>query len=149
MPKYMIQATYVGEGINGLLEEGGTKRREAVSRTIEEMGGILESFYYTFGDSDVIGIADMPDNISSAAFSLIVNASGIVNAKTTVLISAAASQLENNVSRIDSVVLDPALSQSGKEHLLLNPYPRAQYGHSHQLLPPVFFHLRSQFQDDR
>jgi hypothetical protein len=30
MPKYMIQASYVGEGLQGLLKEGGTKRREAV-----------------------------------------------------------------------------------------------------------------------
>jgi len=88
MPKYLIQASYIGEGINGLLKEGGTKRRETVAQTIEGMGGKLESFYYTFGDYDVLGIADMPDNVSSAAFSIMINASGVVSAKTTVLITA-------------------------------------------------------------
>ena len=87
MPKYMIQASYVGEGLKGLLNEGGTKRREAVAKAIEGMGGKMESFYYAYGDFDVVGIADMPDNVSSVAFSLMVNASGVINAKTTVLIT--------------------------------------------------------------
>ena len=87
MPKYMIQASYVGDGLKGLLKEGGTKRRETVARVIEGMGGKLESLYYAFGDYDVVGIAEMPDNISSAAFSLTVNASGVIKAKTTVLLT--------------------------------------------------------------
>ena len=87
MPKYMIQASYVGEGLKGLLNEGGTKRRETVAKAIEGMGGTLELFYYAYGDYDVVGIADMPDNVSSVAFSLMVNASGVINAKTTVLLT--------------------------------------------------------------
>ena len=87
MPKYMIQATYVGDGLKGLLKEGGTQRRETVARVIESMGVKLESLYYAFGDYDVVGIAEMPDNISSAAFALTVNASGAIKAKTTVLLT--------------------------------------------------------------
>ena len=87
MPKYMIQASYVGEGLKGLLNEGGTKRRETVAKAIEGMGGTLESFYYAYGDYDVVGIVDMPDNVNSVAFSLMVNASGVIKAKTTVLLT--------------------------------------------------------------
>ena len=87
MPKYMIQASYVGEGLKGLLKEGGTKRKETVAQVIESMGGTLESFYYAFGDYDVVGVAEMPDNVSSVAFSMMINASGAINAKTTVLLS--------------------------------------------------------------
>ena len=87
MPKYMIQASYVGEGLKGLLKEGGTKRKDTVAQVIEGMGGKLESFYYAFGDYDVVGVADMPDNLSSVAFSLMINASGMINAKTTVLLT--------------------------------------------------------------
>ena len=36
--KYMIQASYVGEGLKGLLKEGGTKRRDTVAQVIEGMG---------------------------------------------------------------------------------------------------------------
>jgi uncharacterized protein with GYD domain len=39
------------------------------------------------GDYDVFGIADMPDNVSSVAFSMMINASGVINAKTTVLLT--------------------------------------------------------------
>ena len=42
---------------------------------------------YAFGDYDVFGVADMPDNISGVAFSMMVNASGAINAKTTVLLT--------------------------------------------------------------
>lgn len=87
MPKYLIQASYVGEGLKGLLKEGGSSRRETVEKVIEGMGGTLESFYYAFGDYDVFGIADMPDNVSAAAFSLMINASGVINGKTTVLLT--------------------------------------------------------------
>ena len=87
MPKYLIQASYVGEGLKGLLREGGSKRQETVKKTIEGMGGTLESFYYAFGDYDVLAIADMPDNVSAAAFSLMINASGVINGKTTVLLT--------------------------------------------------------------
>ena len=87
MPKYMIQASYVGDGVKGLLKEGGTKRRETVAQVIEGMGGKLETFYYAFGDYDVYGIADMPDNVSCVAFSLMVNASGLINAKTVALLT--------------------------------------------------------------
>ena len=50
MPKFMVQANYVGEGVKGLLKEGGTKRRETVEQVIKGMGDKLESFYYAFGD---------------------------------------------------------------------------------------------------
>jgi uncharacterized protein with GYD domain len=83
----MVQASYVSDGLKGLLNEGGTKRRETVAKAIEGMGGTLESFYYAYGDYDVVGIVDMPDNVSSVAFSLMVNASGIIKAKTTVLLT--------------------------------------------------------------
>lgn len=87
MPKYMVQASYVGEGLKGLIKEGGTKRRQTVAQVIEAMGGKLESFYYAFGDYDVIGVVEMPDNASSVAFSLMINASGVISAKTTVLLT--------------------------------------------------------------
>jgi uncharacterized protein with GYD domain len=87
MPKYLIQASYVGEGLKGLLKEGGSSRRAAVETVIMGMGGTLESFYYAFGENDVVGIGDFPDNVTAAAFSLAVNASGAVKAKTTVLMT--------------------------------------------------------------
>ena len=87
MPKFLIQANYVGEGIKGLLKEGGTSRRAAAEKAIKSMGGTLETFYYAFGDTDAFVIADLPDNISTAALALTIGASGAVTVKTTVLIT--------------------------------------------------------------
>ena len=87
MPKYLVQASYVGEGLKGLIKEGGSSRRDTVAKVIEGLGGKLETFYYAFGDFDVLGIADMPDSVSALAFSLAVNASGGINAKTIVLVT--------------------------------------------------------------
>lgn len=87
MPKYLIQASYVGEGLKGLLKEGGSSRRATVEKVIAGMGGTLESFYYAFGQDDVIGIADFPDNETAASFSLATNNSGLVRVRTTVLMT--------------------------------------------------------------
>ncbi|MBI1880763.1 MAG: GYD domain-containing protein [Chloroflexi bacterium] len=87
MPRYLFHGNYVGEGLKGLLKDGGSKRREAVAKLLEGMGGKVEAFYYAFGDEDVFVICDMPDNASAAALSLVVNASGAVAIKTTVLMT--------------------------------------------------------------
>ena len=87
MPKYLLQANYVGEGVKGLLKEGGTKRRAAVEKAFKSAGVTLEAFYYAFGETDVYVIADAPNNASMAAIALTVSASGVVTIKTTVLLT--------------------------------------------------------------
>lgn len=86
MAKYLWQANYVGEGLKGLLKEGGTGRRAVVEKAVSSMGGKLEAFYYAFGETDVYAIADMPDNVSAAAFALTIKASGFT-LKTIVLLT--------------------------------------------------------------
>ena len=88
MPKYLVQANYVGEGLKGLLKEGGSSRRAAVEKLFGSVGGRVEAFYYAFGDTDLFVIADVPDNVTAAALSLIVNAAGTATAKVTVLLTA-------------------------------------------------------------
>ena len=87
MGKYLWQANYVGEGLKGLLKEGGSSRRAVVEKIIDSMGGKLEAFYYAFGKTDLYAIVEMPDNVSVAAFALTVAASGAVTLKTTVLMT--------------------------------------------------------------
>jgi len=87
MPKYLFQGSYTEQGLKGLLKEGGSKRREAVEQLAKGMGGTLEVFYYAFGDDDFFIICDVPDNVDATAVSLMVNASGAVKARVTVLIT--------------------------------------------------------------
>ena len=87
MPKYLSRTSYTAEGLKGLLKDGGTKRKQSMERLAESLGGKLEAFYYAFGDDDLFAIWDMPDNVTVAAVSIIVNASGTGNAKVTVLLT--------------------------------------------------------------
>ena len=87
MAKYLIQANYVGEGIKGLLKDGGSARRAAVEKLLASVGGKVDSFYYAFGDTDAYVIVDAPDNVTTAAVALTVAASGLVTIKSTVLLT--------------------------------------------------------------
>ena len=87
MAKYLFQAKYTAKGLEGLLKEGGSKRRKAVEKALKSLGGTLEAFYYAFGDTDVICVADLPDNVNATTFSLQVIAAGGAKLKTTVLIT--------------------------------------------------------------
>jgi uncharacterized protein with GYD domain len=85
--KYLIQASYVGDGVQGLRKEGGSARRTAVEKACASVGGKLDVFYYAFGESDVIAIVDLKDNVTAAGTALLFAASGKVDIKTTVLLT--------------------------------------------------------------
>ena len=87
MPKYLFEARYSPEGAIGLAKEGGTGRRDAVKKHLEDVGGNLESMYFAFGDVDCVVIVDLPDNVSAAALSLAVNESGLIASRTIVLLT--------------------------------------------------------------
>jgi uncharacterized protein with GYD domain len=87
MPKYLVQVNYVGEGIKGLLKEGGSSRRDVVEKLIKSLGGTMEAFYYAFGETDLFVIAEVPDNTSMAAIALTVTATGTVTVRTTMLLT--------------------------------------------------------------
>lgn len=87
MAKYLIHGNYVGEGIKGLLKEGGSSRRAVVEKLVSSLDGSVEAVYYAFGETDIFVIVDMPDNASMTALALVVGASGAVTVKTTVLMT--------------------------------------------------------------
>lgn len=87
MPKYLIEATYNAEGARGLMKDGGSKRREAAKAAIKSVGGKMESFYFAFGGTDAFVVFDAPDNASAAAASGAINASGLVQSRTVVLLA--------------------------------------------------------------
>ena len=87
MGKYMFQATYTGKGLVGLLKEGGSRRRAALTQTIEAMGGDVEGLYYAFGQTDLYVICELPDDATAAAVSLNIANAGALNIKVTVLVT--------------------------------------------------------------
>ena len=87
MPKFLVQASYTAEGFQGLRKDGGSGRKEATIKAVESLGGKVEAFYFGFGEYDAHVIADLPDNIAAARIGVAVASSGLVKAKTTVLLT--------------------------------------------------------------
>ena len=89
MPRYLIEGSYTEEGAKGLMKEGGTARRDTVTKLIEGMGGKVEAFYYSFGIRDVVVIYTVPDDATALALSMAVNQSGKVRLTTYPLLDVA------------------------------------------------------------
>jgi uncharacterized protein with GYD domain len=87
MAKYLFQASYTSEGLQGLTRDGASSRRSAIETTVGHLGGRLEAFYYAFGEVDAYVLVDLPDNVSANALSLVINRSGMVHLKTIVLMT--------------------------------------------------------------
>ena len=47
----------------------------------------MESFYFAFGDRDVYTVVDVPDNESAVALAIAVGSTGLVDIRTTPLVS--------------------------------------------------------------
>ena len=87
MPTYLFEVSYTLEGTKGLLAEGGSSRRDTVKKLVEGLGGKLQSFHYAFGEDDCYVIVDLPDDVTAAATSLAVGASGAASITTKVLLA--------------------------------------------------------------
>jgi uncharacterized protein with GYD domain len=88
MAKYLLTASYTADGVKGLMKDGGSKRQQAAEAAVKSVGGRMEAFYFAFGQHDAIVLIDAPDNASVAAASMAINASGAVQTKTVVLLTA-------------------------------------------------------------
>ncbi len=83
MPKYLFGR----QTLKRVVKEGGPRRREAVTKKFEGLGGTLDSIFFASGDIDVFVVADRPDNETVAAASLAVKQSCVVTAKVVVLMT--------------------------------------------------------------
>ena len=89
MAKFLVCGNYIGEGIQGLLGEGGSSRVSVIEKLAASLGGKVECVYYAFGEYDIYGILDMPDNASMAAFAMKATSGGRVALKSVALMTAA------------------------------------------------------------
>jgi uncharacterized protein with GYD domain len=85
--RYLFQLAYTPESWAAQLKNP-QNRIEAVTPIIEGLGGRIESSYFAFGDYDLIGVLELPDNVSATAFAMAVIAGGAVKTyKTTPLMT--------------------------------------------------------------
>ena len=87
MAKYLWNFSYTVDGTKGFIKEGAVGRKAAVEALLASVGGTLEAYYFAFGESDAVLIADLPANADAAAISLAIGASGAGTVKTTVLMT--------------------------------------------------------------
>jgi uncharacterized protein with GYD domain len=87
MPKYLLDVSYTLEGVRGVVAKGGNARKDAAQAAAESAGGTLDLFYFAFGGTDVVTIADLPDNEAAAALALAVTAGGGATVRTVVLLT--------------------------------------------------------------
>jgi uncharacterized protein with GYD domain len=87
MPKYLIEASYTAEGLQGLQKDKASGRKQAVTKLVEGLEGKVEALYFALGERDVILIIDVPDIVSGAALAIGVAATGLVRTKSTALLT--------------------------------------------------------------
>jgi uncharacterized protein with GYD domain len=89
MSSYLLQLSYTTDAWAALIKHP-ENRVDAVRKVVEKLGGKVGAFWASFGDYDLVGILEMPDNISAAAFAVAVAGGGACrNVKTTPLLSLA------------------------------------------------------------
>ena len=88
MPLYMSQVSYTSEAW-AAMTQNPEDRSEVFGGLTESMGGRLRSWYYSFGEYDVVVTYEAPDESTAAAIVLAATSSGhLSRVKTTVLLSA-------------------------------------------------------------
>lgn len=86
MPTFLFEASYTSEAWSNQLKKP-TNRIQAVHPIVEKAGGRIVSAYYAFGETDLIVIAELPDNQAAAALSMAFAAGGALSkCNVTVLI---------------------------------------------------------------
>ena len=82
MAHYLFQVSYTAAAWAAFLKNP-PDRSKAVTGAVEELGGKVEGFWMSFGESDIIGVVQMPDNVSMAAFAFAVAAGGACKSVNT------------------------------------------------------------------
>jgi len=87
MAGYLLQISYSSEAWAALVKRP-QNRIEAVRKVVDKLGGSVGAFWMSFGDYDLVGFLEMPDNVSAAAFAVAVAAGGACRSvKTTPLLT--------------------------------------------------------------
>ncbi len=86
MAEYLMQLSYSSEAWAAMIKRP-ENRVEAVRKVVEKLGGKVGGFWMSFGEHDMVGLLEMPDNVSVADFAMAISAGGACkNVKTTPLL---------------------------------------------------------------
>jgi uncharacterized protein with GYD domain len=87
MAHYLIEVGYTPQSWSSQIDSQANVV-ERITPAVKAGKGAIQSLYYAFGDSDLIGVIDFPTPEDAAAFALAVNSSGALRSyKTTPLLT--------------------------------------------------------------
>lgn len=87
MAYFLVQASYGAPSV-GAMVKNPQDRAAAIRPLLEKLGGKLHGMWLSFGEYDLVAIAEMPDSVTAAAFSMAVGAGGAMSAyRTTPLLT--------------------------------------------------------------
>jgi len=90
MPIYMYQAAYTAESWAAQMKNPQNRVESVGRQACEAVGGKLIGGWYSFGDYDLVIIAEVPNNESMAAIALAIASGGAIKAShTTILMTGA------------------------------------------------------------
>ena len=77
MPKYMYQVSYTSESWATQVASP-QDREQQVGQVVERLGGKIETFYYAFGEYDIVLVADFPDDAPGIVLAPIVDQNDLI-----------------------------------------------------------------------
>jgi uncharacterized protein with GYD domain len=98
MPKFLMKAQYTGDGLAGVMKDGGSLRKGIAEKLVQEVGGTLEGFWFAFGEYDAFIVVDVPDNKTAALLAMTVSATPTVSVSTVPLLT---------VEEVDAIAAAP------------------------------------------
>ena len=87
MPYYLLQVSYTPEAWSALMKNPHD-RQAALSGTLAKLGGKMEHAWFAFGESDIVAILNLPNQVSAAALAAAIAGGGACKSvKTTPLLT--------------------------------------------------------------
>src|SRR5437899_8084099 len=82
MANYLMQIAYTPEAWAAIVNEP-QDRIEKVRKAFKNLGGDIQQAYFSFGQYDVVIIADFPSNVNAAALAIAIAAGGACKSVNT------------------------------------------------------------------
>ena len=101
MAKYLFRGSFSEEGLERLLEVGGSGYRDRAVEILTSFGGKVDACYFAFGERDMYVIVDLPENVSAVAASILVNNRGKLKGEGVVLLTP--EEVDQAVKKISEI----------------------------------------------
>ena len=87
MPYFLARAKVSKDYMQALVDRP-EDRLVTTTRFLQGIGGRLHSYFFSFGDYDIVLLYELPDNVSAATLSMVLSASGsVIDIETTPLLT--------------------------------------------------------------